>query len=1324
MNLIERSKEKTPEFFYSKYDEENQTWLETETIVESDHVRLRRKAVDGWQDIEFYEDHLKLLHVTIDNDGNEVSESIAEGQIYLEYIDWDLNDWVHYSFGPAVISVLDDGRVKCVQSDGLVSLEIVVEWKIGSAKQVYFATYGGKKIRVGGIVKVLNSEKLIMDYSDFLGMGLVDDQTTVIEGETFRFLKFASDGVDDELEVDPYLSLEEESSYTDVHCDGFVIRVYENNADYVCLLKSNDGSTNYYDFYPRIHPEAGGFYPMLYDVTRTMTIHENSGTRVILKVTGILDGTYGSTSNPLPNSGGVVMTIVIYSDRIIIDVEWETIGDVEVISSVYQASLVYCYHFPVGTGVDLCENNGSESILPNYSAMPEADYLLRKQDMIDVLISGLAHNKIGTVNYTQGHYEQGRFSLGFSDGTYQAGTQKVAAMLIIDSVERKGGRKYDGSQDYVILPRVNLADDFATDTSADYTSDGSTDYTISSGQLNITSDWNTVVNIHNTDTGFKNHYIEGNVYRGSQHTSTTGKLFFRYNKTTNSGYGVGIENGRVYVRGYVAGVPTGDYDMYNGAYAEDTLYNIKVSIIDQTIKVWVDNVLVLTSTALQDHTDGTHVGVGGTNQGSLDEAYVDNFQAGVITPWEDSFDTDSSGDYLNIGSNLAVFGGGKVVRSGAWGSATYLYHVGSDTLWTQFKFTHRNASSQLLISMDAVTKTGYIITPQGNDGRIHLSTYTDAVVVWKASVNSQYTSFDADIEYTLLVKRIAAHSFAVYVNGVYAGTVTDSDATYSGGVNAGFDVRAGEADFAEVNYFSCGTYTANNRLELGEQLKNFTSITPSKGTAIIDLENSIETAGFASDGAWHFAPDSNGEVELSSSIDRDSPAIVVHDYPVRTGSLESPTDHLIFHDKMDNIVDGHSPEVGSGTVSTSGNIYFDSENNGVGFGTSDDALPDGSFAIDPVGNINVDKGTITFTLVPHYTGKMGTERPMFYNFGASGIPYFSGRGSKIDDAIDAAYFYYGGTFLTVPNFGEKYLQKDVPIAITFTWFDDGVNVNRWVYINNMLLGHSTDNSHQISLGTVGYIANGYYSTNSNITLQDFKIYDAPLLPYGAYFTGNGEVDTELAHKDIKFYWDCNSTTALLDSGAGLSNITMSLLGSAVIQGINGIGGSARLESLSRVYNTYALYTVLNVGNQFRDQGSCSLYIYCTNLDDSVGLFKFGDQISLAIGTDGHLIFARYGDEAHRINTADGIISANMKHHIRCTWAESSGLRIFVDGTEIPAVSTYSWQDLSNYSLDYLQVGGGYGNGYIDQVFITNNPNTPQIPTINGVPVHAPYMEVT
>lgn len=280
MQLTEISKSKTPEKFFTSFDEENQTWVETEHIQTETGVRLRRKAKEGWQDVWFDKGFLQLYHIWLDADGIEQEEHVAQGQIFLEYLDWDAGDWAVYPFTAFTTTLEEtDGNlwIKTVLNDGTAHLEVEQLWKVGSAKQTYKASYQGQKIRVRAIVKLINEEKAIIDYSDF-NLDLVDDQVTNIDGTNFRYLTFASDGQDDSIEVDPYITIDEQSTYIDVACDGYLLNFPISNgyANFFDIYNA-DKSTKYTTF--------SGAYYIVDGTTHHLGYDSNSGMPIVIEST-------------------------------------------------------------------------------------------------------------------------------------------------------------------------------------------------------------------------------------------------------------------------------------------------------------------------------------------------------------------------------------------------------------------------------------------------------------------------------------------------------------------------------------------------------------------------------------------------------------------------------------------------------------------------------------------------------------------------------------------------------------------------------------------------------------------------------------------------------------------------------------------------------------------------------------------------------------------------------------------------------------------------------------------------------------------------------
>ncbi len=448
MQLTETNPEKTPEKFYSRFDGTAQAWIETEVFPAADHVTLRRKAKEGWQELSFFADRLEIHHVTLGGEGQEVSELVGVGQIYLEYLDWDANEWVHYSFGDASISNLDDHTLRAAQVDGDVSLIVEAEWKIGSAKQTYTASYPGQRIRISGVVKVL-SDELVIDYSDFLGTDLVDDQEQTINGETYRFLKFASDGVLSSLEVDPYLSVAEPTDAVQVGGDGYMYSMStdaENSSTGFNKLHYGGVLDNYVvPILGRYRDSSGVFWNIFQDPTRITTIEENNSTKVVIKVVGNLHN--GSTY--LSNSVSFTLIFYCYSDRMTIEVVWVTSGgNISHYSHAAYDSFLGVQDGDV-SGAAYYTAQPTETIVTSRSDHTAADYMLMTATEGDAQIVIIDQSTEGGafVQYFDPTYGWHAAFIG----TATPGTHRMAGMLVIDSGAREHGSKLYTSTDRLAM---------------------------------------------------------------------------------------------------------------------------------------------------------------------------------------------------------------------------------------------------------------------------------------------------------------------------------------------------------------------------------------------------------------------------------------------------------------------------------------------------------------------------------------------------------------------------------------------------------------------------------------------------------------------------------------------------------------------------------------------------------------------------------------------------------------------------------------------------------------------------------------------------------
>ena len=125
--------------------------------------------------------------------------------------------------------------------------------------------------------------------------------------------------------------------------------------------------------------------------------------------------------------------------------------------------------------------------------------------------------------------------------------------------------------------------------------------------------------------------------------------------------------------------------------------------------------------------------------------------------------------------------------------------------------------------------------------------------------------------------------------------------------------------------------------------------------------------------------------------------------------------------------------------------------------------------------------------------------------------------------------------------------------------------------------------------------------------------------------------------------------------------------------------------------------------------------------------KTGD--SAQITADGKFVPCVETNNNGLITSNTSIINDNNWHHLKMSWSgllSAGGSFIcYVDGLlETTTGSLTNGGTATGW--DYIYFGGdrsGASNAdiLIDQVYITSDPNTPQIPTANGLPLDAPIV---
>lgn len=730
----------------------------------------------------------------------------------------------------------------------------------------------------------------------------------------------------------------------------------------------------------------------------------------------------------------------------------------------------------------------------------------------------------------------------------------------------------------------------------------------------------------------------------------------------------------------------------------------------------------------------------------------------------DSFDTDTSANYHQIatGSPAASFGSGIVTPSTTWDDAAYLYDtaLGTTRHWV-IASANPVRNAYIFINYDKTLGQGYGLSLASATGIISLNSIAGTTASWKAQVNSQYSSFTAGVFYELFVICIADYTFQIYVDGVYAGTVVDGDSTYTGGQYAGFHIDSGADDFSEISDFSCGTFSADERLLMGNQYYDIATNTllPTidTGSAVTDLNipDHIDE-GICTDGAQHIDL-ASGEAKITHNQSAINQALVLHEASVRTGTVGSPTEHLIGHWKCDDNAASSvvAAEVGqdavwklAGVTPTERNTNTAGDSvTGVVRGRSlDQQSPDLatsrgiSIIALPAGvgtcqdNAFFQSGTIDITCKPD----------MDFDHTDSGLRFLYHLRISSTDQVLIWYATASERFEYYVEWGNVSMSiNGIPFTsdadlnrkhnFQFSW--DATTKHVCAVMDGVVQGSfthtATPTSSQPIKSTLGAQINTVSTASVGAFIfDDIKAYNKLILPHGSFIPGN-LTDYTKAHSDIVFYWDCESLTAKRTSGL-----------SANVLGVK-TGTTNDITTESKLLGTYGF-----------DNGSEGT----TNRVD----FTVGSEILMAKGRAGfwinpqalvgasHGLFGILADSINYLSIfSDTSTSIKLRYAANGTTRDSVGLTVPTTGWFWVDVM---WSDAVNGSLCTLEVNGSsisitnpgtvgatpvskvrFGNlpqidstystdAWYDLCFITNNQNTPQVPFIPGSgPIHQPLL---
>jgi hypothetical protein len=460
------------------------------------------------------------------------------------------------------------------------------------------------------------------------------------------------------------------------------------------------------------------------------------------------------------------------------------------------------------------------------------------------------------------------------------------------------------------------------------------------------------------------------------------------------------------------------------------------------------------------------------------------------------------------------------------------------------------------------------------------------------------------------------------------------------------------------SWYPLNSANNTNASNITTALQDTTIADPTTGSWVDDLviPANVGVDGFASDGALHVEPSSK-EAEFTNDITRHKQAVVFEDPHIYTGdTVSGATDHLVGYWPCDDNAASTTivASVGSNGTLQGGDNTEDKDNADAVQGTSllmngtDDYLDFDSALGDLA---DTDKFTVSFWFKPNFAYNVGSDEGIF----------------EISDGTDVVQLEYNATtdnFILTVNLTSS-------ATISTSAYTSDAELQRWhhcmiaidasqevavLVMDGQVVG--VDNTAQAwgstpNEFTIGYDGNSY----GPVYVDNVVLYDGALLPYGAYFTGNGSVDTDVAHDDIlALVKGDESDSDSLKIGAGTITVTNATHGT----GPDGVADSAfQVDATSEIVSI-ACVDGTNIDN---DQGQISFWYrslgapvsaYCNYFCHSSGYRKLTLDRSASDTSTRFFI----GDSEASFTTTD--FNDDNWHYITAAWS-TNFRELFVDG---------------------------------------------------------------
>jgi hypothetical protein len=254
---------------------------------------------------------------------------------------------------------------------------------------------------------------------------------------------------------------------------------------------------------------------------------------------------------------------------------------------------------------------------------------------------------------------------------------------------------------------------------------------------------------------------------------------------------------------------------------------------------------------------------------------------------------------------------------------------------------------------------------------------------------------------------------------------------------------------------------------------------------------------------------------------------------------------------------------------------------------------------------------------------------------------------------------------------------------------------------------------------------------ADILIDEVKTFSGCIVPYGAFDTGfELQNNYDNAHSDIKFYYNCEA------SGANASQIpsgkTITLRGIAAIVSTDPLYGTNHLDCAAASASVGVSVSSSDVIDP--THGCISMWLNVQTLPSALRYF-FGtgsatDILELGLTSSNYWYMRYMANSVTESITGSVAVEAGEWYHVLAQFSDSNNdgfIRLWINGVSIgtdAVANAFTFAASETMYIGEDRAGTGVGiDCFIEQVFITGNPYTPQILTSFGKPITIPQLKV-